>query len=109
MNVTGRVTAINDAENGESKSGKAWTKQSMVLDTGDQFNPLVCVSFFGDKTELLKKVAIGTTVEVGINISSREFNGKFYHNIDGWKISNVGDAAKPELNTSDTEDGNLPF
>jgi hypothetical protein len=33
----------------------------------------------------------GADVIVSINLSSREFNGKYYHNIDGWFIAKKGE------------------
>jgi len=90
LTVKGKITSILEMESGESKAGKKWNKQSIVINTGSEYNPEICISFFGDKSDLLKKVTEGLVVEVGINISSREFNGKYYHNIDGWKITKVG-------------------
>jgi len=103
MNITGRITKILEIESGTSKAGKEWSKQGVVIDTGEKFNPLVCISFFGDKLDLLKKVCKEQKVEVGINISSREFNGKWYHSIGGWKINKVGE----EKNNDESDD--LPF
>jgi hypothetical protein len=89
--VNGTITKVIDVETGTSKAGKAWKKQSFVVDTGEAYNPEVCFSLFGDdKVDMLKQFAEGESVEVAFNVSSREFNGKYYHNIDAWKISKVG-------------------
>ena len=40
-----------------------------------------------------------------INLSSREYNGKYYHNIDGYWLSKVSNGVvKPTEN-----EGDLPF
>lgn len=109
MNVKGKLTQKLDKETGESKAGKQWSKQGIVIDTGDQFNPLVCVSFFGDdKIEMLNKYSVGSSVDVAVNISSREFNGKWYHNIDGWKIEGAS-ADQKAVAVEDSESDSLPF
>lgn len=125
--VKGRIKNILAVESGTSKAGKAWRKQSFVLDTGAQYNPDVCFGVFGDdKLEMLSKFQPGAEVEVSFNISSREYNGKYYHNIDAWKIDPIGSAPQGNGNTppppsaepvsmntadlsSDDEDDDLPF
>ena len=51
MEVTGKLVKKLELETGTSKSGKEWQKQSIVIDTGDEFNNLIAVSAFGDKID----------------------------------------------------------
>ena len=44
--VKGKIANILEVESGTSKAGKEWKKQGFVVDTGAQFNPLVCFSYF---------------------------------------------------------------
>ena len=86
--IKGKITKILEVETGMSKAGKAWQKQSFVVDTGAQYNPEVCFSLFGDeKVEMLQNFPEGSEVEVSFNVSSQEFNNKYYHNLDAWKIN----------------------
>ena len=39
--VAGKITQILKEENGTTKAGKSWSKQSIVVDNGDKFNPTV--------------------------------------------------------------------
>src|SRR5690554_4894763 len=113
MTIKGKIKQILPVESGTSKSGKEWKKQSFVIDTGDQYNPDVCFSCFGDeKIGMLSSVKQGEQVEVSFNISSREFKGKWYHNIDAWRVQKLSESTpeKPE-HISDLPEGNddLPF
>lgn len=91
LKVKGQITSKLEVESGTSKAGKEWTKQSFVVNTGAQYNPEVCFSVFGDeKVEMLNNFQEGQEVEVLFNVSSREFNGKYYHNLDAWKIEGAG-------------------
>ena len=91
MNVIGKLSKKLERETGISKSGKNWEKQSIVIEqTGATFNKEVVVSFFGDKIKSLRDIEEGADVNVSINLSSREYNGKYYHNIDGWFIAKMG-------------------
>lgn len=117
LSVKGRITNILEIESGMSKAGKEWKKQSFVVDTGAQFNPLVCFSLFGEeKINMLRDYGNGQEVEVAFNISSRDFNGKWYHNIDAWKITSAGQGAPagqaapaPAIDDAPAEDDDLPF
>ena len=92
MNVIGKLSKKLERETGISKSGKNWEKQSIIIEqTGATFNKEVVVSFFGDKIKSLRDINEGTDVNVSINLSSREYNGKYYHNIDGWFIAKMGE------------------
>ncbi|MGB0886612.1 MAG: DUF3127 domain-containing protein [Vicingaceae bacterium] len=114
--IKGRITKVLSIESGTSKAGKEWKKQGFVIDTGAQYNPEVCFSLFGDdKIAMLRNFGEGQEVEVAFNISSREFNGKYYHNIDAWKINPAGQAAAggaapaPAIDDAPAEDDDLPF
>lgn len=115
LKIKGTITNVLEVEKGTSKAGKEWQKQTFVIDTGAQYNPLIAFSLFGsEKIENFAKYnKIGDSVEVSFNVSSREFNGKFYHNLDAWKVFKASATeATPEavasgLNNSDDDD--LPF
>jgi hypothetical protein len=112
LKVKGKIVKILEVEKGTSKAGKEWQKQNFVIDTGNQYNPEVCFQLFGDeKIENFNKYnKVGQEVEVSFNVSSREFNGKYYHNLDAWKVFKASEEkVSPELNNSDTENDDLPF
>ncbi len=116
----GKITQILKAESGVSKVGNAWTKQEFVIETQDQFPKKICFTLFGDKVSLLNGLSENTEVEVSFNVESREFNGKWYHNINAWKIEPVNAAAPsgdfpPEFTATDIpperddDPNDLPF
>lgn len=127
LSVKGRVSNILAVESGTSKAGKEWKKQGFIIDTGEQYNPEICFSVFGeDKLQMVAGITVGEDVEVHFNLSSREFNGKYYHNIDAWRIEKgsaqaaqnvVPDNAAPlptsetafDSNSGDAESDDLPF
>ncbi|MDC3336703.1 DUF3127 domain-containing protein [Flavobacteriales bacterium] len=117
MDVKGRIVNILDVESGTSKAGKEWKKQGFVIDTGDQYNPNVCFSLFGDdKIGMLNSYSVGQDVSVSFNLSSREFNGKWYHNVDAWKIEATAGQGEmppapgePPVEEFSKEEDDLPF
>ena len=103
MEVTGKLIKILDLEEGTSKAGKTWQKQSIVIDNGDEFNNLIAVSAFGDKVDKLNRLELGMDVSIMCNIYSREYNGKYYHNIDGYHFTDQSSSQR------DFGDENSPF
>ena len=46
-----------------------------------------------DKVKDLEKYQVGDTVKVSFNLSSREFNGRWYTDVRAWRIEPAGAAA----------------
>jgi len=109
LKIRGKLIEILEIESGTSKAGKEWQKLNFVIDNYSQFNPNVCFSLFGDdKIKILSSFEVGQEIDVSFNVSSREFNGKYYHNVDAWKIEAV-DALENEPVPTATEEDNPPF
>lgn len=97
LSVKGKIDQILKPESGVSRAGKEWSKQEFVIETDEQFPRKVCFTLFGDKASLISGFEPGTEVEVAFNLESREYNGKYFHNINAWKIDKVeaGNAPAP--------------
>ena len=108
MEVTGTVLRKLELETGTSKSGKEWQKQSIVIDTGNDFNNEVCISAFGDKVGQMNKLEIGMEVSVLCNVYSREYNGRYFHNIDGYFFTNQSNKSSDKITNGEAEE-DMPF
>ena len=107
MEVKGTVTLIAAAETGTSKAGKEWTKQVIVVNTGAEYNPEIAIQAFGDdKIKDLNKLLVGDEVKILCNVSSREYNGRYFHNIDGYWFAKM-EAEAPTAEAVQSDD--LPF
>ena len=116
LSVKGKLSRKLNIESGVSKAGKEWKKQSFLLDTGSQYNPEICFQLFGEeKIEILNHHNEGDQIEVSFNLSSKEFNGRYFHNIDAWRIESLNSTESnkideiPEFNAPATEEDDLPF
>jgi len=96
MQVKGKIQQILKQESGVSRAGNEWKKQEFVIDTIEQFPRKICFTLFNDKLSLINGLANGDEVEVSFNIESREFNGKWFHNINAWKIDKPETSSYPE-------------
>jgi len=108
MEVTGKLVKILDLETGVSKAGKEWKKQSILIDTGGDFNNEICISAFGDKLEQMLKLEVGMEVSVLCNVYSREYNGRYFHNIDGYFFTNQSNKSSDKIQNGEAEE-DMPF
>tara|TARA_B100001029_G_C14837319_1_gene326330 strand:- start:154 stop:519 length:366 start_codon:yes stop_codon:yes gene_type:complete len=119
LSIKGTIKHKLEIEEGVSKAGKEWKSQSFVLNTGAQYNPDICFKLFGEeKINLISNLNDGEEVEVSFNLSSREWNGKWFTSADAWKIEKtedntivetIDDADIPVFENNQTEEDDLPF
>ena len=104
LSITGTLTKKNQIENIENKEGKKWIKQTFLIDTGQDYNSTICFQLFGEeKVKMLESFNLKDEIEVFFNISSREYNNRYYHNIDAWKI-NLTNNSSPNLSNQKEEE-----
>jgi hypothetical protein len=86
LKIQGRVLEILDPTSGVSKSGKEWNKQEFVVETEEQYPKNICFTLFNANTDFLSGVQVNDKVSVLFSVESREFNGKWYHNINAFNV-----------------------
>ena len=81
------------AQSGASARGP-WVKQEFILEYPDgNFTAQAFFTAFGqDKVQELGKYQVGDRVKVSFNIKSREFNGRWYTDLQIWRIAPTGTA-----------------
>ena len=86
LEIIGRVVKILPKQSGVGKNG-AWSKGEFVIETMEQYPRKVCISAWGDKSDVLEQqCSVGRVVKVSIHIESREFNDKWYTDVRAWRI-----------------------
>jgi len=108
LDITGKLVTKLPQQNGQGKNG-TWVKQDFIIETQEQFPKKVCISLWGDKVKELDSVNIGETLKLGINIESREFNGKWYTDVKAWKIEKQGANQRNDSAPMPSDDNLPPF
>lgn len=88
MKIQGKVFKIMPKEEGQSAAGNFWEKQTLVINvtTGQKEIP-VAISFFGERrTNWLKVLKEGQLVDVAVAIESREYDGRWFTEVQGFGI-----------------------
>jgi len=102
MELTGTIKSVGDLE-----QIKTLKKKTLLLDTGGKYPQTVPVEFLNDNIDKLNNCKVGDSVNVGINLNSREYKGKYYINLTGWKIQTT--AAEVASADQMPDRDNLPF
>lgn len=89
MDISGKIIQVLPLQQGTSKAGNAWKKQEYVLETHDTYPRKVKFDFFGDRVDQFP-LNIGDEVTVSFDLESREFNGRWYTDVRGWKAEKAG-------------------
>lgn len=111
MEIKGKVIAILPETTGTGKNG-AWKSQDFVIETADQYPKKVCLKCFNKPTPKMDEV-----VNVFFDPESREYNGRWFTNLNVWKFEVEGQTAPtqaepmPTATNASTPPGvsDLPF
>ncbi len=101
MEVKGKVIFDLGERSGTSRAGNAWKVREYVLETTeDNFPRKIAFYFFGDKADQYK-LNVGDEIVLSFDIESREYQGRWFTSIRGWKAEAVSAApaaapAQPE-------------
>lgn len=127
MELEGTLITKLAVQSGKSARGD-WAKQEFVIEYQDgNFPTKVCFNVWGaDKVKELGSFRLGEKIHVSFNISSREYNGKWYTDLRAWRITSSAAAGgqaygpaqapseplsspAPELTADDMPGDDLPF
>lgn len=94
MEIVGKIIAVLPEQSGVSRNGNSWKKREYVLETQENYPRKVHFDFFGDKADQYP-LAVGQVIKLSFDIESREYNGRWYTSIRGWKSEVVEGTAAP--------------
>lgn len=92
MEVIGKIIVALPEMSGTSKMGNPWKKREYVLETIESFPKKIHFDFFGEKADQFP-LNLGDTIKLSFDIESREYNGRWYTSIRGWKAEPATEGA----------------
>lgn len=84
MEVTGKIIFALPEMSGVSKAGNTWKKREYVLETQETYPRKIHFDFFGERADQFP-LNVGDTIKLSFDIESREYNGRWFTSIRGWK------------------------
>ena len=98
--LTGKIKLIQEPKTFNS----GFTKREMVVIVEDGKYPQeINLEFVQDKVALLDALEPGQEVTVTFDIRGRQYNGRYFNNLQGWKVVILGDEAR-----APSEDSHYP-
>ena len=96
LEIEGTLAQKLPVQSGSSARGP-WTKQEFILEYPDgNFTAKACFLAWGqEKVQDLGKYQVGDKVKVSFNLKSREYNGRWYNDLQIWKIAPATAPAQP--------------
>ncbi len=89
--LTGKIKLIQEPQTFNS----GFTKREMVVTVDDGRYPQdINLEFVQDKIALLDGLQSGQEVTVSFDIRGREYNGRYFNNLQGWKVVAAATAAE---------------
>jgi len=82
LKVNGKVKLLMDVQTFDS----GFTKREFVVTTLEQYPQDIKLECTQAKVVLLDSLKVGDNVDVSFNIRGNEYNGKYFVNLQAWKI-----------------------
>ena len=82
--VKGIISHLGQVESGTTQNGNSWSRQVVVLDVagfGNTFSK-IALTAQNQRVDDLMNYQIGDRVEVGYSVTAREWDGKWFNNVD---------------------------
>jgi hypothetical protein len=104
--VTGTIKIINDAQTYGS-----FTKREFIVSTEGKYPQDIKLELYQEKCPDLDAYSVGDAVDVEFNLKGNEYKGKYYVNLQAWKINSqdstgaTQEAAPPAAETPDLTEG----
>lgn len=107
----GTISEMSEVQSGTSQNGYQWQRMTIILDIPGFQGSIIKQAFqvTGDDVNEVLLYNIGDRVEVSWSLYARNWNGKWYNNVDLVKIKSQGvQAAAPEQTPALRSLNNIP-
>lgn len=91
----GTIAVLGEVQSGTSQSGNSWHRQTIVVDVAGYNGSYrkVALQASGNVVGDLETAQIGDKVEISYQVTAREYNGKWYNNVDLYKVEFTEESA----------------
>ena len=94
MEVEGKIIQFIGERSGMSKAGNPWKVKEYVLETRENYPRKIAFDFFGDRADQFP-LNVGDEIRLSFDIESREYQGRWFTSIRGWKSEPLAAAGSP--------------
>ena len=92
MEIIGKIKLIEETQTFDS----GFEKKQVIIITDDKYPQEVALYFSNKDINLLDDFKAAQQVKVFYNIRGKEFNGRYFVNLQGWKIQLMDEVEQPQ-------------
>jgi single-strand DNA-binding protein len=98
--VEGTIKIIGEAQT----YGASFRKREFILTTEEKFPQDVKFELYQDDCSLIDTEDLGDKVKVFFNLKGNEYKGKYYVNLQAWKIQKDAESPQEEVKKSSSSE-----
>lgn len=100
LDITGKLHKVFDTEQ-KTESFKA---REFVIETQGEYPQFVKFQLTQDRCDLIENYKEGDGLKVHFDLRGREWQGKYFTNLNAWKIEVEGDMSRPASDENFSQD-----
>lgn len=106
----GTISHMSEIKSGTSTSGRDWARMTIMIDIPGYQGSISKLSFQvgTDRISDVQEFKVGDKVEIGWSIYAREYNGRWYNNVDLVNIKLQGVQAAASAPSPAPQTKNIP-
>lgn len=107
----GKISEMSEVKSGTGQSGYQWQRMTLTLEV-QEYGGFIKKQIFqvsGEAVDEVMKYKVGDTVQVGFSLYAREWNGKWFNNVDLVNITDASGGVKSAPVQETVESPDLPF
>ena len=106
----GTISHMSEIKSGTSTSGRDWARMTIMIDIPGYQGSISKISFQvgTDRISDVQEFKVGDKVEIGWSIYAREYNGRWYNNVDLVNIKSQGVQAAAPAPSPAPQTENIP-
>lgn len=94
MEIEGKIISVLQKRTGtSSRTGNPWASQDYVIETNEQYPKRCCFSVLGEERINAMNIQVGESLRVSFDIDAHEYQGRWFNNINAWKVDRIDPAA----------------
>jgi hypothetical protein len=107
LKLHGKVKLINETQTFDS----GFRKREFVITTEGEYPQDVKFECTQDKVELLDQINVGDELDVHFNIRGNEYNGRYFVNLQAWRLynGNASNSTDAQIPQTEEDESDLPF
>ena len=84
--ISGQIIAVLPTRSGTSAKGTAWSSQTAVIETREQYPKKVAFDVFGADRITQFNLQVGEYVTVSYDIDAHEYQGRWFNAVRAWNV-----------------------